>query len=179
MGAGLVAMVARLTIGKKKYAQVESQMASVLQQAEQLRAALTQAIQEDTAAFEAVMAAFKLPKDSPEQSVARQQAVDSATLTAARVPLEVARKALRVLQLAVQVVSTGNLNAISDGASGAALARAALASAGYNVRINVASLSGNPQGQPLLAELKEIEGKATLLEAQIAGLMVERGNLSF
>jgi glutamate formiminotransferase/formiminotetrahydrofolate cyclodeaminase len=179
MGAGLVAMVARLTIGKKKYAQVESQMASILQEAEQLRVALTQAIQDDTAAFEAVMAAFKLPKDTPEQLIARQQAIDSATLTAAQVPLEVARKALRVLQLALQVVSSGNLNAISDGASGAALARAALSSAGYNVRINLAGLPDDPQSQVLLSELKEIEANAASIESQIAVLMVERGNLSF
>jgi glutamate formiminotransferase/formiminotetrahydrofolate cyclodeaminase len=92
-GAALVAMVARLTIGKKKYAQVEAEMQTMLEKAETLRAELSQAIQEDASAFEGVMAAFKLPKDNPKQQVERQKAIDAATLAAAQVPLEVARKA--------------------------------------------------------------------------------------
>ncbi len=67
MGAALVAMVARLTIGKKKYAEVEAQMNEILNQAERLRRELTEAVEADSAAFEAVLAAFKLPHESPEQ----------------------------------------------------------------------------------------------------------------
>lgn len=177
-GAALVAMVARLTIGKKKYAPVEAEMQSILEQAERLRAELTQAIQEDAAAFEAVMSAFKLPKDSPEQLAVRQQAVEAATLGATRVPLSVAGKTLQVLTLAVEVIAKGNLNAISDGASGAAMARAALTSAGYNVRINIASLTDASQGQELLTQLRQIEVQAASLEAQIKAYLVERGGFS-
>jgi len=74
-GAALVAMVARLTIGKKKYESVKDQMWALIEQAETLRAELTAAVDEDAAAFEAVMAAFKLPKDTEEQQAARNAAV--------------------------------------------------------------------------------------------------------
>ena len=179
MGAALVAMVCRLTIGKKKYAQVESEMQSILQEAETLRASLTQAIQDDTAAFENVMAAFRLPKDAPEQVTLRQEAIEAATLVAAEVPLQVARNALRILELAVRVISVGNINAISDGASAAALARAAISSAGYNVRINVASLGDESPRQELLAAIADIDTQATAQETMVRPLMVERGGLSF
>lgn len=177
-GAALVAMVARLTIGKKKYAEVENEMQAVLEQAESLRAELTQAIQQDAQAFEAVMAAFKRPKDTPEQQADRQNAIETATMQAAQVPLAVARKALQVLELAVYVVSRGNLNAISDGASAAAMARAALTSAGYNVRINIVSLKEPAQGQALLEALSSLEAQADELEKQIRMQMIARGGLT-
>ena len=178
-GAALVSMVARLTIGKKKYASVEAQMLTLLESAETLRKELTEAIQRDAAAFQGVMAAFKLPKDTPEEQVIRNQAVEAATLTAIQVPLEVAEKAVNVLTLAAQVVGDGNLNAISDGASGAALARAALTSAGYNVRINAASLQNLALGETALRRVRELEEQADGLEAQIRADLAKRGGFSF
>ncbi len=177
-GAALVAMVARLTIGKKKYAALEAEMQSILARAETLRADLTAAIARDAAAFEAVMAAFKLPKETPDQQAARAGAVQSATLEAARVPLEVAHQAVEVIELAGRVIALGNLNAISDGASGAALARAALTGAGYNVRINVASLPDAAPGQALLAELRRLESRADELDAQIRREIPARAGIS-
>ncbi len=177
-GAALAAMVARLTIGKKKYAAVEAEMQSILVRAERLRAELTQAIQDDAAAFEAVMAAFKLPKETPEQQAAREQAIEETTLQAAYVPLEVAGKAVDVLKLAAQVVSKGNLNAISDGASGAALARASLTGAAYNVRINVHSLKDPTSGQSLLENLRQLESQATAIEEQIRTDIASRAGIS-
>jgi glutamate formiminotransferase / formiminotetrahydrofolate cyclodeaminase len=176
-GAALVAMVARLTIGKKKYAEVEMQMQALLNHAEELRLELTEAIQRDTEAFDAVMAAFKLSKDTPEQEALRDQKVEQATLNAAHVPLSVAGKAVEVMDLALQAVSLGNLNAISDGATGAALARAALTGAGYNVRINVTSLKNASSGAPLLEELRKLEGQAEAIEAQIRQTLIERGGM--
>jgi glutamate formiminotransferase / formiminotetrahydrofolate cyclodeaminase len=177
-GAALVAMVARLTIGKKKYATVEAEMQTILAHAEELRVELTAAIARDAAAFEAVMAAFKLPKETVEQQAARTQAIEAATLEAARVPLEVAQKAVVVLDLAAQVIASGNLNAISDGASGAALARAALTGAGYNVRINVASLQDAAAGQALLTELRRLENRANEIEGQIRAAIPARAGIS-
>ncbi len=176
-GAALVSMVARLTLGKKKYAAVEAQMYALLDRSEKLRAALKDAIQKDADAFSAVMAAMKLPKDTDEEAALRQKAVDQATLNAARVPLETARMAVEVMELAEQAAGLGNLNAISDGASGAALARAALTGAGYNVRINVGSLSNPSAGDNLLAEVRRLEARAAELEAQIRGHLVARGGM--
>lgn len=177
MGAALVAMVARLTLGKKKYAQVENEIESILQEAEKLRARLIQAVQDDIIAFEAVMSAYKLPKNTPELMSDRQKAIETATLDAAKIPLEVAQTSHRVLQLALRVISIGNLNAISDGASGAAMAGASLASAGYNVRINVASLNDQSAGQALLRSLEQLEQEALAINIEIRKLMVERGGL--
>ena len=176
--AALVAMVTRLTIGKKKYAAVENEMQEILTRAEELRAELTSAIARDAAAFEAVMAAFKLPKDTPEGQSERARSIEAATLEAARVPLEVAGKAVEVLGLAARVVTDGNLNAISDGASASALARASLAGAGYNVRINVASLTNPGAAQDLLEQLRQLEGHASDLEAQVRETMTSRGGIS-
>jgi formiminotetrahydrofolate cyclodeaminase len=82
------------------------------------------------------------------------------------------------MDLASQVVAAGNLNAISDGATGAALAHAALMGAGYNVRINVNSLSDPSTGAPMLAELAELEQRATAIEACIRKDLSERGGIS-
>jgi formiminotetrahydrofolate cyclodeaminase len=98
-------------------------------------------------------------------------------LNAARVPLETAGMAVEVMQLCAQAVTTGNLNAISDGASGAALARAALTGAGYNVRINVSSLSDVSKGEPLLQEIRRLERTADEVEASIRKHLVERGGM--
>ena len=178
MGAALVAMVARLTLGKKKYAAVEDQMNEILNQAERLRRELTDAVEEDSSAFEGVMAAFKLPKETPDLKVARLSAIESATLVAAQVPLSVARKAVSVMALAERTVALGNLNAISDGASAAAMARAALASAGYNVHINLAGLADKAAGEDLLSQLMTLEEKADVLEKKVRKSIKERGGFS-
>jgi glutamate formiminotransferase/formiminotetrahydrofolate cyclodeaminase len=176
-GAALVVMVARLTIGKKKYDAVQAQMQVILERAETLRIDLTAAIQRDADAFSSVLDAFMLPKGAQEEQSARQQAIQAATLEAAQVPLQVARMAVEVLELAAQVVEKGNLNAISDGATGAALARAALTGAGYNVRININSLSDQSPAAPLLAELAELERRAASVEAKIRSEMTTRGGI--
>ncbi|MCX6065755.1 MAG: cyclodeaminase/cyclohydrolase family protein, partial [Chloroflexi bacterium] len=175
MGAGLVSMVAGLTIGKKNYAEVEPQMKTILAESESLRAQLTAAVAEDAAAFEAVMQAFKLPRELPN----RAEQIDQATLQAARVPLQAAEKAVRVLELAAQVISLGNLNAISDGASGAAMARAALTAAGTNVRINVNSLAEKSLGADLLADLNKLEARAGQFEIEIRQVLETRGGFAF
>ncbi|MGD0612482.1 MAG: glutamate formimidoyltransferase [Anaerolineales bacterium] len=177
MGAALVAMVARLTIGKKKYAEVEAQATEILNQAERLRGELKAAVDEDSAAFEQVMAAFKLPKETPEQEIIRRQAIETATQQAARIPLMVAEKAVNVMALAERMVALGNLNTISDAASAASLAQAALDSAGCNVRVNVASLHEKMIGEPFLIKLHALEERAGQLEKLVRQSLIERGGL--
>jgi glutamate formiminotransferase/formiminotetrahydrofolate cyclodeaminase len=174
MAAALVAMVARLTLDKKKYASVKQQMEAVLSQAEVLRAELTDSVQRDAAAFDGIMAAFKRPKDDPQ----RAQAIQEASFHAAEVPLEVAGKVVQVIELALQVESSGNLNAITDAATGAELAQAALTSAGYNIRVNTLGLEDKSKVKKLLKDLKNLEEKAAQLQEQVEAQLVERGNLS-
>lgn len=175
--AALVAMVTRLTIGRKKYAAAEAQMQTVLEQAETLRHELTGTIEEDAAAFAAVMAAYKLPKNTPEEAQTRQNAIQATLLEAARVPLRVACKAADVMALAVEVVLHGNQNAISDAATASALARAALAGAGFNVRINAAGLQDQGEVRLLLDELDRLEKKAVNHEAAVHAALVSRGGM--
>jgi formiminotetrahydrofolate cyclodeaminase len=124
------------------------------------------------------MADFKLPKDSVTQEKLRAGEIEKATLGAAKVPLKVAGKAARVIELAAQIAAIGNLNAISDSASGAAMARAALTSAGYNVRINVNSLVDKAAGADLLSELKQIETNSAQFEAEIHQALEKRGGIT-
>ena len=172
--AALVAMVARVTSGKKRFAEVEGQMQAILARAEALRAELTSGVQKDAAAFEQVMAALKLPKETAEQAAIREQALAAASLGAALEPLAIAEKAVEVMDLAAQVVAAGNIRAISDGATAAALARAALASAGYNVRINVLGLR-DPSVPGMLARLQELDATSRELEIQVQKTLVTRG----
>lgn len=156
MAAGLVSMVARLTIGRKKYEGVKAEMADVLSRAEQLRAELTAAVAEDSAAFEAVMAAFKLPRGTDEQMAALEAAVDQAYHQAAAVPLRVARASASVLGLAAVAAAKGNVNAKSDAGSAAHLARAAFAGAALNVRANAKAVKDRAAAEAWLNEIAQL-----------------------
>ncbi len=177
MSAGLVAMVAGLTMGKKKYAEVEAEMQAVRVQAEELRKELTHAVEDDAVAFEAVMGAFKLPKDSEEQQKARSAAIQRATLDAAHVPLNTAGRSVKVMELALRCAQVGNLSAISDSASALSMARAALTAAGYNVRINVNSLPQKTAGESFILELSALEKQADALEQKLKQALKERGGI--
>jgi formiminotetrahydrofolate cyclodeaminase len=170
-------MVAGLTIGKKKYAEVEAEMQAIRVVAENLRKELTQAVDDDAASFEVLMAKFKLPKDTAEQKSARNAAIVQATLNAAHIPLHVSEHAVKVMELALKCAKDGNLNAISDAMSGFAMARAALTAAGYNVRININSLEDKSPGERMLKELTELEKEADTLEKEIRKVMKERGGI--
>jgi len=160
MAAGLVAMVARLTLGKKKYAEVEAEMQEVIAAAEKLRADLTTAVADDITAFDAVMLAFKLPKDSEAELAARTEAIEKANHGATAVPLRVARDAASVLGLAAIVAEQGNVNAVSDAGSAANLALAALRAAGLNVRTNAAAVKDRDAARSWLNEIDSLEYRA-------------------
>jgi glutamate formiminotransferase/formiminotetrahydrofolate cyclodeaminase len=177
MGAGLVAMVAGLTMGKKKYADVEAEMQAIRVVAEKLRKELTQAVDDDASAFEALMGTFKLPKETDEEKTKRNAAIKSATLNAAHIPLHVAEQTIKVMELALKCAKKGNANAISDAMSGFSMARASLTAAGYNVRINLHSLEDKSVGEKMLNELKIYETKADDLEKEIRRTMTERGGI--
>jgi formiminotetrahydrofolate cyclodeaminase len=177
MGAGHVAMVSGLTIGKKKYADVEAEMQAIRVMAESLREELTQSVDDDAAAFEVLMATFKLPKETVEEKSTRNSAVIQATLNAAHIPLHVAEGVVKVMELALKCAKDANINAISDSMSGFAMARAALTAAGYNVRININSLEDKSAGDKMLKELAALEKEANKLEKEIRSVMKERGGI--
>jgi glutamate formiminotransferase / formiminotetrahydrofolate cyclodeaminase len=177
--AALVAMVARLTIGRKKYAAVENEMQAALEQAESLRQLLTQAVVEDAAAYDKVMDAYRMPKDTQQEQAVRQDAIQEAIFGAAQVPLTIAKLAVKTLELAYKVVASGNINAMCDGGTAAALALASLSGASLNVRINVKDLHDESHASMLEEEIAHLESQALSVEAQIREVLQERGGLSF
>ena len=178
LAAALVVMVARLTVGKAKYAQAETECWQVIEAGEALRAKLTQAVELDAAAFEGILRARKLPKESEDQKAERAQAIKEATLQAARVPLETAQQALEVLKLAVRMAAIGNLSAISDAAAGANLALAALKSAGLNVRINLQGIEQEAEPAQMLQQLAVFEQQAESLMQELEESLRQRAGLS-
>ena len=175
MAAALVSMVARLTIGKKKYSSVEDQMEEILLQSENIRSQLAEFVQKDALAFEGVMLAFKLPKDTPEVEIARMNAIESATQAAAQVPMQVAQLSLTVLALSDRVVVLGNINAISDGGSAGALAMASIKAASYNVRINLTNMTDLVVHESMYTQIEQIEHRASILENQLLKSINQRG----
>ena len=137
LSAALVAMVARLTIGRKAYAAVEAQAHEILAEAEQLRAELRRLVDEDAAAYEGVTRAYKIPKSDP----GRAAAIDEALLAAARPPAEVVKRGRRLLALAQTIEHIGNKNAMSDARVAAMLAKTAIDGASENVNANLAGMS--------------------------------------
>ena len=137
MSAALVAMVAGLTVGRPRYAAVAAEMAEIQQRAETLRQTLAAAADADAAAYLAVMAAYRLPRENAAQQAERAAAIQAALRHAAEVPLAVAGHCSEILGLAGRVAARGNPNAASDAAVAALLAHAGLQAAVRNVRINL------------------------------------------
>src|SRR2546426_1103833 len=149
LAAALVAMVARLTIGRKAYTAVEARARAILAEAERVRAEPRRLVDEDAAAYGGVNRAYKIPKDDP----ARSRAVDDALLAAARTPAEVVKRARRVHQLAAEIGAIGNKNATSDARVAGLLAGTAIDGALENIKVNIAAMSNQAQGKELLSSL--------------------------
>lgn len=140
MGAALVSMVCNLTIGREKYAEVEEELKSVLEQAESLRGRLTDMIQADVEVFDRVMASYRLPKGSDAEKASRSAEIQAALKAATDVPLECAKASAEVIALSRSVAENGNLNVISDAGVAVLAGFAALKSAALNVNINVGGI---------------------------------------
>ena len=164
LAASLTEMVANLTIGKKGYEAVEEEMIALAEMASQLRNKLTAAIDQDADAYTEVMAAYKLPKTTDEETALRKQKIQDAIKHAALVPLAVARDALAVIELAGRAIRKGNKNAASDGAVAAMNARTGALAAIYNVKINLGSIQDNSFVEKLGQEVKKMEHQVIEME---------------
>lgn len=165
--AALVEMVANLTIGKKNYEDVTDEMKDISKKAHDLRQQLIKYVDIDSEAFNKVMNAYKLPKDTEEHKIVRKMTIQNAMKYAASVPLEVAKKSYMVIELSEKVVEKGNKNAVTDGAVSAMMARTAVLSAIYNVRINLASIKDNAYVEKIDSEISKIQSGTVNLEKQI------------
>ena len=140
LAASLVCMVCNLTLGREKFAEVESDVRLIREHAEELRQRLLAAVSADASAYAAVISAFRLPRETEAAREVRQQAIQSATREAARIPLEVSENCSAILELCQDVVDIANPHAASDVAVAALLAGAASEAAAANVETNLVSI---------------------------------------
>jgi glutamate formiminotransferase/formiminotetrahydrofolate cyclodeaminase len=160
LGAALAAMVANLTVGKKGYESAWESSSALAERAQAIKAQLLAAVDEDTRAFDDVLAAMRLPKGSDAEKSARSDAIAAAYEKATSVPLATAKLCLAALELAEQAAASGNRNSASDAGVGALVARAGLESALLNVRINLPSVREGAFKSATVAEIAELRAKA-------------------
>jgi formiminotetrahydrofolate cyclodeaminase len=160
LGAALSSMVCNLTIGKDSYEGVQVEIKAALKESEQHRQQLTDLIDKDTDAFNKVIAAVKMPKETDAQKEQRRQVLQQAYKDASRVPLQTARLCDHVLDLALIVAEKGNRHSITDAAAAALLAQAGVDTALLNVRINLGSLKDLEFVQKTVSEVEALRQKS-------------------
>jgi formiminotetrahydrofolate cyclodeaminase len=165
-GAALISMVGNLTIGKRGYEEAEERMRWVLEEAEAARTDFLELADRDATAFDGVMAAFKMPKETDAEKAVRSKAIQAGYESAARVPLEIAKRATELMELARETTEIGNVQAASDGACAGQALASAVWCATYNVEINAAALKDPAKAQALRDEVSAIRAStAALLDA--------------
>ena len=156
MGAALISMVCNVTIGKKGHEAVEADMKSVRDDSEKLRRHLTAMVAEDIAAFDGLMAAYRLPKVTEEDKSRRAAAIQSSLRAATETPLACARACAQVVALSKRAGEKGYAGVISDAGVGVLAANTALRSAALNVYINALSLKDRAFADAATAELEQL-----------------------
>lgn len=167
ISAGLTEMVANLTVGKKKYVEVEDEMKDIVEKASKLREQLIVLVDKDATSFDGVMKAFKLPKETEEEKAERTATIQKEMKYAATVPLETAKIAAEIMALSEIVIEKGNSNAVTDGAVSAMMCRTAILSALLNVKINLSSIKDEAFVAETQVEVEKLEKFAVEREAEV------------
>lgn len=167
LGAALAEMVANLTVGKAKYAEVEDEMKELSAKGAEIRSELIAGIQKDTESFTLYMNALGMPKETDEEKAARREAMQNGLKEAAKVPLEVAETAAKIFPIAEAVVKRGNTNAVTDGLVASMMARTAVIGALFNVKINLGSIKDEAFVADMAAKVKALEELAITSEQAI------------
>ena len=167
MGAALGTMVANLSSHKPGWDERWEEFARYAEQGMAIQEELLHLVDEDTEAFNRIMAAFGMPKGNEEEKHLRSAAIQEATLFAAQVPLQTMKVAMRVFPLCRAMVEKGNPNSVSDAGVGTLAARAAVLGAGMNVKINASSLKDKAKATELIAEADRLIAQANSLEEEI------------
>lgn len=177
LGSALAVMVARLTTGKAKYKDVEEECWQAIEKGEELRKQLTESIELDAKSFEGILVARRLPRDSEESILIRDKAIMEASFIAAAVPLHSAEMCLQVMKLALRMAQIGNLNAISDAASGVYQARAGLEAAYLNVEINLIGFETESRAIELRHKARELKQESEEIVVELQTLLKDRSGL--
>ncbi len=176
LSAALGTMVANLSAHKRGWDDRWKEFSDVAEQGQALMQELLDLVDEDTAAFDRIMACFGMPKGTEEEKAARAAALEEATLYAASVPLKTMEASLKALPLALEMARKGNPASASDAGVAALAARAACRGAELNVRINASGLKDMAPARPLIERAAQILKEAEALEAQV--LEVVNGHIN-
>ena len=155
-GAGLLIMVCELTLGKEKYKDFEAAVKEVRPVFEEAEEALTAGIDRDTEAFNMVMAAFGMPKDSDEEKAARREAIQKGTIASTEAPLENMKQAFRALEAAEKLAGKFNPNCMSDFGVGVMNLKLCIQGAFMNVKINLPGIKDEGLAAELAKQADEI-----------------------
>jgi formiminotetrahydrofolate cyclodeaminase len=167
LGAGLVSMVANLTLGKEKYKDVQPQIEQLLKESEKLRAELQDLIQKDTEAYGALSEVYKMPKNTDAEKAARTSKMQDALKKACQVPFDIGLKALDTAKLAQRAADIGNVGAVSDAGVAVLLAQACAQSAALNVKINVNSIKDAAYNNDTWSRMQDVLKQVAMLEKTV------------
>ncbi len=173
LGAALGAMVANLSIGKGEYDDRYEELCSLAERAQELKDALVRGVDEDTQAFDAVIAGMRMPKDTPEERKVRSRAIQEGYKAATLVPLATVEQCRDALRICLEMVRMAPEDMMSDVGTGALVARAGLVGAAYNVRINLKSIEDERFCQEMRERLKEVLEEGEELARNVESLMEE------
>jgi glutamate formiminotransferase/formiminotetrahydrofolate cyclodeaminase len=167
LGAALGTMVANLSAHKPGWDDRWEEFSRWADKGVELEAELLHLVDEDTEAFNRIMAAFGMPKSTDEDKRLRSEAIQKATLFAAQVPLETMKASFKAFEICKAMAETGNPNSVSDAGVGALAARAAVLGAGLNVKINASSLKDKAQAEALINEANNLMAEADKAEREV------------
>lgn len=167
LAAALTEMVAGLTIGKKKYAEVEEEMKKAVAPMHEICEHLLDDIKRDSESFDLYMQALTLPKETEEEKAARTKAMQDGLKAAVAVPLSVAKRAYEVMPYAEVMVTKGNKTAVTDALVATMMTRTAVLGALFNVKINLESIKDEAFVEETAKEVAVIEKNALAYEKKI------------
>lgn len=174
LGAALSSMVANLTLGKEKYKEVEGAFEGILEKAEKLRNEFLEAIAEDIEAYNRVMDAYGLPKETEEEKEQRRETLQSALKGATEPPFKMAQLADEVLELSKECAQSGNAHAVTDAGASAILAEATVRTSLLNVDINLSSISDSRFVEEKRQEREDLSKKAQKKAGEVVKIMNDK-----
>ena len=167
IGAALVGMVANLTVGKEKYADVQDRIAELVKNSEAVRARLQELVQEDTEVYSVLARAFKMPRESDEEKARRNEGIQEACKKATMVPYAIAEQCLEVARLSEVAADIGNVNAVSDAGVAVLLADAAAQCAALNVKINLTTIKDSEFNEEKWSGITDILSRTADLKERV------------
>jgi len=167
LGAGLVSMVASLTMGKEKYKDVQLQIEALFKESEKLRNEMQALIQKDTEAYGALSEVYKMPKNTDAEKAARTVKLQEALKKACQVPFEIGLTSLEVAKLSERAADIGNVAAVSDAGVAVLLAQACAQSAALNVKININSIKDQAFNNETWTRMQDVLNQVAALEKSV------------